>query len=152
MSGKGVIGIAVLAVLVPVTVLQLAMSHKDNQFPLPPPDIPALMQQADAMRGQQLMRPCLVCHKMVQGKGHKMGPNLFGVAGSEIGSAKDFRYSEAMQEMEGVWTTEKLFMFLHKPRTVVPGTRMAFSGIRDYQDVADMVKYLQGITSSSPGS
>jgi cytochrome c len=41
-----------------------------------------------------------------------------------------------------VWTTEKLDEYLKNPRASIPGTNMAFAGVRSDKDRADLVAYL----------
>ena len=43
----------------------------------------------------------------------------------------------------GNWDTESLYLFLNKPSSYVPGTKMSFVGIRKPQDVADVIAYLK---------
>jgi cytochrome c len=40
------------------------------------------------------------------------------------------------------WGDEELFAFLKSPQTYIKGTRMAFAGIANPQDIADLISYL----------
>ena len=41
------------------------------------------------------------------------------------------------------WTTDVLFKYLEDPKAFMPGTKMAFPGIKDAQDRANLVAYLE---------
>ena len=41
------------------------------------------------------------------------------------------------------WTPEALQEFLANPKADVPGTKMAFAGLKDPQDRADLIAYLE---------
>jgi cytochrome c len=42
-----------------------------------------------------------------------------------------------------VWTEEVLFKYLEAPLTFMPGTKMAFAGLKDEQDRKDVIAYLK---------
>jgi cytochrome c2 len=95
----------------------------------------------DAAEGEKLFRRCAACHKLEEGK-HGVGPSLYGVVGREVGSLADYKYSDAMASHGGVWTPEQLSAYLENPKEVVPGTKMAFAGLKDPQDRIDIITYL----------
>jgi cytochrome c len=106
-------------------------------------------QAGDAQRGEDLFGACAMCHSPEPGK-HKLGPSLAGVVGRPAASAEGFSYSPAMKghgEAGIVWAADTLDQFLANPRGVVPGTRMAFPGLKDEADRADVIEYL---TTLSP--
>ncbi|BBE32558.1 hypothetical protein SmB9_02160 [Sphingosinicella microcystinivorans] len=70
-----------------------------------------------------------------------MGPNLSGVVGRKAGTG-EFNYSPAMKDSGIVWTSEKLDAFLLKPAATVKGTRMAFAGLPQPNDRANVIAYL----------
>ena len=41
-----------------------------------------------------------------------------------------------------VWNAETLAPYLKDPKGVVKGTRMAFAGLKDDKDIADVIAYL----------
>ena len=75
-----------------------------------------------------------------------MGPSLHGVFGRTAGTEEGFKYSDAMKESGIVWSEETLDVYLTKPKDMVPGTRMAFPGLKDEQDRADIIAYLKEAT------
>jgi cytochrome c len=81
-----------------------------------------------------------------QGGPNRVGPNLHGVVGRKAASVKGFRYSGPMRQKgeEGlVWAEENLRPYLHNPREVVPGTSMAYPGLRNEQQLDNLVAYLK---------
>ncbi|NNC73342.1 MAG: cytochrome c family protein [Sphingomonadaceae bacterium] len=94
---------------------------------------------ADA--GEAVFRRCAACHSIEPGE-NRVGPSLHGVVGREIGGVGDFRYSDANQQFDGDWTEDNLNAYLENPRGFMPGTTMAFAGIPNEQDRADLIAYL----------
>ncbi len=43
---------------------------------------------------------------------------------------------------------EELFAFLKNPKAYIKGTRMAFAGISNPQEIADLVSYLHQLSDS----
>ena len=60
----------------------------------------------------------------------------------EVGSAEGYTYSDAMQAHGGVWSAQLLSDYIEKPQGVVPGTKMAFAGLKDEQDRIDVITFL----------
>ncbi len=100
----------------------------------------------DPAAGQRVFAQCSACHTINQGGPNRVGPNLHGVIGRKAGSVEGFRYSGPMKQKgeEGlVWTEEVLRPYLKNPREVVAGTIMAFPGLRQDQQISDVIAYLK---------
>jgi len=97
---------------------------------------------ADAGNGKTVFGRCVVCHVVAKGGGNGLGPNLFGVAGRKAASLPGFAYSPALKSSGITWTNDKLTAWITSPARLVPGTRMAFGGISNPAQVADVVAYL----------
>ncbi|MBL26258.1 MAG: cytochrome Cy [Rhodospirillaceae bacterium] len=104
-----------------------------------------MVAAADPAAGEKASRICAACHKFEAGAGSGIGPNLHDVVDRDIASYDDFKYSKALEELEGDWTVDNLNDFLANPRSFAPGTKMAFPGIRDEQDRADVIAYLRSL-------
>lgn len=104
--------------------------------------LPALAQ--DAERGRQLFTQCAACHNLQPPSGAD-GPALAGVLGRASASLADFRYSRPMGRANLTWDEATLDRYLEAPQSVVPGTRMAFSGLPQATDRADLIAYLKGL-------
>lgn len=110
---------------------------------------PARAQDADA--GQRVFNQCRACHTVDQGGRNGVGPNLHGVFGRAAGAVEGFRYSAAMRERGAgglVWDDATMRAYVAAPREVVPGGSMAFVGIRNEQQVSDLIAYLRRATGA----
>ncbi len=109
-------------------------------------DIKAIMAGADAIKGGDVFRKCAVCHTDDNGGANRVGPNLWNIIGSVTGHKSDFSYSDAMLKRKSeskAWTYEELYRYLYAPKVYVPGTKMAFAGIKDDKDRANLIAYLR---------
>ena len=107
-------------------------------------DVSVLMASADLAKGQKTYGKCKACHKLDPGA-NGTGPSLYGVVGRPVGKAEGFKYSGAMAEMGGDWTPTNLFLFLEKPKSFAPGTKMTFAGLKKPQDRANLIAYLESV-------
>jgi cytochrome c2 len=111
--------------------------------------LPAIAQEVDqalAAEGESVFRRCMACHQVGPDAKNRVGPVLTGVVGRQAGTVEDFRYSDAMvQAGENglVWTEEELDAYLEAPREMVPGTNMAFPGLRDEHDRLAVIAYIE---------
>ncbi|MCX8502949.1 MAG: cytochrome c family protein [Alphaproteobacteria bacterium] len=99
----------------------------------------------DAAAGATVFVKCKACHENEQGV-NKIGPTLKGVVGRKTASIADYKYSDAMaaKGAEGqVWDEATLAAYLPDPKAYVPGTKMAFAGLKNPQEVADVIAYLK---------
>lgn len=99
---------------------------------------------ADAGAGERLWRQCQSCHSREEGA-NGTGPYLHGIVGRDIGSVGGFGYSSILTELEGGWTPEALSDFLENPRGYAPGTAMSYNGMRDIEDRANLIAYLDSL-------
>lgn len=109
------------------------------------PEIAPLLAKASAENGEKLaIKLCSQCHTFKQGESNKTGPNLFGIVGNTFAHMAGFAYSRIFQEKheKEKWDEEKLNTYLHKPRALMPGTKMAFAGIKKAEERADVIAYL----------
>ena len=100
---------------------------------------------ADAAAGEGEFRPCSACHSLNAGE-NKTGPYLAGVVGRPVDTAEGYDYSGALEEVVDAWDPEHLNFFIEDPQGYAPGTKMNFRGIKDVQDRANLIAYLQTIS------
>ena len=97
----------------------------------------------DAAKGEKVFNKCKACHTAEQDGKHKIGPNLFGIVGSEAAKKDGYKYSKAMAESGLTWDVATLDEYLKKPRKYVKGTKMSFAGLKKDKDRADVIAYLE---------
>jgi cytochrome c len=106
--------------------------------------ISGALAEGDVALGAQLFAErCADCHSV--GGEAKRGPTLTNVIDRPAASIEGFKYSDAMREAaQGgvVWTIDTLGKFITKPRSVVNGSNMSFTGLRNPDDVANVIAYL----------
>jgi cytochrome c len=109
----------------------------------------AFAQEGDVAAGETVFKKCSACHNVDSAK-HKVGPSLQGVIGRQPGVAEGFKYSKAMVDfgVGKVWDETQLAAYLADPRGVVKGTRMAFAGLKEPKDVADVIAYLKTFSTA----
>ena len=130
--------------MLPVVIVALAASSVSL--------LPSPAAAQDAAAGQRVFNQCRACHTVEQGGRNGVGPNLHGVFGRRAAAVEGFRYSAPMrQKAEGglIWTEENLRPYLQNPREVVPGTAMAFAGLRNEQQLNDLITYLKQATGAA---
>jgi cytochrome c len=109
---------------------------------------PAMAQEAagNAEAGQRVFNQCRACHTINRDGRNMVGPNLFGVVGRRAGSVDGFRYSRPMHEKHEqnfVWTEDNLRAYIRNPKEVVPNGAMSFPGLRNEQQLNDLLAYLR---------
>ena len=114
-------------------------------------DLPALLAKADAAKGETTAAICKACHAFEAGAPSPIGPNLHDVVGRKIASVEGFNYSPALKAHAGeVWSYENLNHWITNPQAFASGTTMAFPGLPDAQQKADVIAFLRTKTSNPP--
>jgi cytochrome c len=101
----------------------------------------AFAQDVDA--GQRQFNKCLPCHAVGPDAENKIGPQLNGLDGRHSGTAANYSYSDANKNSGIVWDEASFKEYIKNPAAKVPGTKMAFAGIKNDQDINDLWAYLK---------
>ncbi len=81
---------------------------------------------------------CSACHSV---DANRVGPMHWGLLGRKAGSAKGYKYSDALLKSKVVWSHDTLLAWLTNPESLIPGQRMGYA-MDNAQDREDMVAYL----------
>lgn len=104
-------------------------------------------------RGRAAYERCAACHLREEATGAQpVGPALRGLAGRRAGSLAGYRYSGPLARSGLVWTAPTLAAFLRDPQAVVPGNRMAFSGLDDEAELQALVAFLLAGAAAAPAA
>jgi len=111
-----------------------------------------LLAAANADTGRTLAtRQCAACHSFDDGGRNGVGPNLHGILGRHHAQVAGFNYSAANKALsDKLWDYEAINRFITAPARAMPGTRMAFAGLSNPQQRADVIAYLRSISPSAP--
>jgi len=123
-------------------------ASKEPAAPFDAAKVLALLSKANADNGQDTFKKCMQCHTPEKGGRILTGPNLWGIVGRARASMAGFPYSEAMKTHPGNWTFEELAKYLYDPKADIPGNKMAFAGVKDSTDLADLLVYLRKLADS----
>ena len=107
---------------------------------------PAPAQEGNAEEGAEVFKKCRACHDVGPEAKNKVGPLLNGIIGRTAGTIDGFNYSDANKQAGSkglVWTDDVMFKYLETPLSFMPGTKMAFAGLKDPQDRKDVIAYLK---------
>lgn len=108
----------------------------------------SLLGKANPDNGRDTFKKCLACHTPDKGGRNLVGPNLWGIVGRARAAQPGFPYSDAMKSHPGAWTWDELAKYLHDPRTDIPGNKMAFAGVKDDVELADLLVYLRKLADT----
>ena len=109
----------------------------------------AVLADGDIEAGKAVFKKCAACHSVGEGAKNKVGPVLNDLFGRVAGTYEGYKYSQAMIDagVAGkIWDAETLPPYLHKPKDIVPGTKMSFGGLSDDTDVANLLAYLLSLS------
>jgi len=113
--------------------------------------IGVLLASADPAAGEASAKKCATCHTFGQGEPNKVGPNLWETVNRPIAAHEGYEFSEALRAYAAeaqTWTFENLNAFLYDPKGTVPGTKMAFAGLKDDAERGNVIAYMRGLSAN----
>ncbi|HEY7843221.1 MAG TPA: cytochrome c family protein [Bradyrhizobium sp.] len=96
----------------------------------------------DAAAGENTFKKCMPCHSIGEGAKNKVGPELNGIDGRHSGTAAGYSYSDANKNSGITWNKEQFLEYIKDPKGKIPGTKMAFAGIKNEKEANDLWAYL----------
>jgi cytochrome c len=102
----------------------------------------AIASAQDLAAGEQSFRKCSPCHSVGEDARNKVGPELNGLDGRKSGTAAEYSYSEANKNSGITWGADTFKDYIQNPMAKIPGTKMAFAGIKNEAEIANLWAYL----------
>ncbi|MDB5513487.1 MAG: cytochrome c family protein [Tardiphaga sp.] len=96
----------------------------------------------DVAAGKSSFNKCLACHAIGEGAKNKVGPELNGLDGRKSGTAPDYSYSDANKNSGITWNEAQFKEYIKDPKAKIPGTKMAFAGIKKETEINDLWAFL----------
>lgn len=106
----------------------------------------ALVAPADAQdiaEGQKSFNKCRACHTVGENAKNGVGPVLNGLFGRKAGTVDGFKYSDANKNSGVVWDEKNFATYIKDPKAFMPGNRMAFIGIKNDTEIANLTAFLK---------
>lgn len=109
---------------------------------------PGVALAQDAAAGERVFGQCRACHQVGENARNGAGgtgPHLNGMfAGRNKGTVQGYSFSPAYQNLTGTtWTEENFRTYIRDPRAVTPGTRMAYPGLKNDEQINNLIAYLK---------
>jgi cytochrome c len=96
----------------------------------------------DVAAGKTSFNKCMVCHSIGEGAKNKIGPELNGLDGRKAGTVPDYSYSDANKNSGITWNEAQFKEYIRDPKAKIPGTKMAFAGIKNDKEVNDLWAFI----------
>ena len=103
----------------------------------------AVVQAQDAGKGKRVFNQCRACHKVGEKARNGVGPVLNGLFGRKAGTVKGYNYSRANKKSGFTWDEATFKEYIKNPRKKMPGTKMAYGGLKQDKKIVDLVAYLK---------
>lgn len=107
---------------------------------------PAHAQSAEA--GERVFAQCRACHQVGERARNLVGPQLNGLFGRKSGTVDGYNYTDANKNANITWDEATFREYIVDPRGRIPGTKMVFAGIKNPQQVNDLIAYLKQFDAS----
>jgi len=102
---------------------------------------PAAMAQ-DVAAGKTSFNKCLACHAIGEGAKNKVGPELNGLKGRKSGTVEGYNYTDANKNSGITWDEVTFKEYIKDPKAKIPGTKMAFAGIKNETEIANLWAFI----------
>lgn len=96
----------------------------------------------DVAAGKSSFNKCIACHAVGDNAKNKVGPELNGLNGRKSGTAAGYSYSDANKNSGLTWDEATFKDYIKDPKAKIPGTKMAFAGIKKETEINDLWAFL----------
>lgn len=121
---------------------EVRMYAKNAAFAVAVALVATQASSGEASEAPASFKPCAVCHSTTAGA-NGVGPSLAGVYGKRAGTRSGYKYSDKMVQSGLTWDAASLTKFIADPKGTVPGSKMAFAGMKKPDDMIAVVNYLK---------
>ncbi len=97
----------------------------------------------DVAAGERSWNKCRACHQIGENARNLVGPQLNGLFGRHTGSVEGYSYSAANKNANLTWDEATFAEYIKDPRAKIPGTKMIFAGIKNEQEIRDLMAFLK---------
>lgn len=107
-----------------------------------------LAQAQDAAAGEKVFSQCRACHQIGPTAKNAVGPAQNGLIGRKAGTYPGYAYSNANKNSGLTWDEATFREYIRAPQAKVPGTKMSFPGIKNEQQITDLIAFLKQYDAS----
>ena len=102
----------------------------------------------DAASGERVFNQCKACHHVGEAARNGIGPQLNGLFGRKAGTVEGYAYSPANKGSSVVWDHATFTDYIKDPKARMPGNKMTYAGLKNDQQIADLIAYLRQFDAS----
>ena len=99
----------------------------------------------DVAKGETVFKKCMACHAIGPDAKVKVGPPLNGIVGAKWAHFEGYAYSQDIKDGAAagkVWDEATLNDYIENPKHLAPKGKMAFAGVKNEQERADLIAFL----------
>lgn len=98
----------------------------------------------DASAGEKVFLQCRACHQVGETAKNGVGPHLNGLFAPRVaGTVEGYNYSAANKSSGLTWDEATFREYIKNPKAKIPGTKMAYAGLKDEKRIDDLIAYLK---------
>ncbi|MFG1394658.1 c-type cytochrome [Xanthobacter agilis] len=110
-----------------------------------PADAASGVAAGDPAKGEIVFKKCMACHAVGPNAKTKVGPPLNGIVGAHWAHFEGYPYSDEIKAGAAAgkaWEPANLEAWITNPKDLAPKTKMAFAGVKNAQERADLIAFL----------
>lgn len=100
-------------------------------------------KEAAIKAGETVFAQCRACHQVGPTAKNTVGPLLNGLFGRKSGTVEGYNYTDANKNSGIVWDEKVFAEYIENPRAKIPGTKMAYAGLKDPKRIENLTAYLK---------